>query len=507
MSDQPHAFVSYVREDKVAVDQLCRLLENANIPYWRDRKDLGPGDEWKAKIRDQIRQGSFVFLACFSENYHKKPKSTMNEELLLAVEEFRKMTPGQPWIIPIRFADVELPPHELRPNLMLADLNYVSLFGEELAEEAVALTSKVTAMLGRTPGDPAAIRASVAGAVSGDRVDLLRRQTMDWILDPARRIAVSQLVGDETRRILSSLSDEARFPMILSAPPSGIERGLEVGEQARAVWELTAPFLASLEVAVRWGGSSSLEPWMTALRAFCLQADSIRQTGGSTALISLRHLPVVVSAMTVGFAAVRSQQWGNLRALLTDVSIPGEGGAPPLTVLGVSKPWSAFDHDNLVIHALARAAKGDKSFEEWLAEYATGTVAKMYTPIAEWLFEIMRPILDDGILGEDAYARDFDRAEVMLGILAEDQVNQRRLAAGGQGWFAHGQWFGRSTWRAGHIYYGADGPVKQVESELRVQGLDWAPLRAGLFGGDVTRAMAAIETYSERFDLIARDRS
>ena len=63
-----HVFVSYVREDNVAVDGLCAVLEAAKIPYWRDRSALGPDDAWRARIRDAIRSGSLVFLACFSEN-------------------------------------------------------------------------------------------------------------------------------------------------------------------------------------------------------------------------------------------------------------------------------------------------------------------------------------------------------------------------------------------------------------------------------------------------------
>jgi hypothetical protein len=89
-----HVFVSYVREDNAEVDKLCKVLEAAKIPYWRDRTSLGPGDAWKAKIRDAIRGGSLVFLACFSDNSRAKDKSHMNEELTIAVDEYRKMPRG-----------------------------------------------------------------------------------------------------------------------------------------------------------------------------------------------------------------------------------------------------------------------------------------------------------------------------------------------------------------------------------------------------------------------------
>lgn len=108
-----HVFVSYVREDNAKVDQLCAVLEAARIPYWQDRKSLGPGDAWKAKIREAIRGGSLVFLACFSDNSRAKAKSHMNEELTLAVEEYRKMPPGRTWLIPVRFDAGDVPEWDL----------------------------------------------------------------------------------------------------------------------------------------------------------------------------------------------------------------------------------------------------------------------------------------------------------------------------------------------------------------------------------------------------------
>ena len=64
--EEKRVFISYVRENNAQVDKLCSVLEAAGIPYWRDRSALGPGDAWKAKIRDAIRSGAIVFLACFS---------------------------------------------------------------------------------------------------------------------------------------------------------------------------------------------------------------------------------------------------------------------------------------------------------------------------------------------------------------------------------------------------------------------------------------------------------
>jgi hypothetical protein len=40
-----HAFVSYIREDSDAVDQLVSVLRAASIPIWKDTENLWPGED------------------------------------------------------------------------------------------------------------------------------------------------------------------------------------------------------------------------------------------------------------------------------------------------------------------------------------------------------------------------------------------------------------------------------------------------------------------------------
>jgi len=54
-SEGKHVFVSYVREDSDRVDALCKVLEAAQIPRWRDRSALGRATPWKAAIRQAKR--------------------------------------------------------------------------------------------------------------------------------------------------------------------------------------------------------------------------------------------------------------------------------------------------------------------------------------------------------------------------------------------------------------------------------------------------------------------
>jgi hypothetical protein len=102
-----HAFISYVHEDRPAVDRLERLLESAGVEVWRDTKDLWPGDTWRAKIRQAITDDALVFIACFSRRSVEREKSYQREEVRLAIEQLLLRRPDVPWLIPVRLDDCE----------------------------------------------------------------------------------------------------------------------------------------------------------------------------------------------------------------------------------------------------------------------------------------------------------------------------------------------------------------------------------------------------------------
>jgi hypothetical protein len=116
-----------------------------------------------------------VFLACFSDESRAKGRSYMNEELTLAVEEFRLRPPGRTWLIPVRFDAGEVPEWDLGAGLTLGDLNYVDLFGDEYTENAVQLATAINAAIGTPSPEPATVRTAVEEAEAEDGPALLRR--------------------------------------------------------------------------------------------------------------------------------------------------------------------------------------------------------------------------------------------------------------------------------------------------------------------------------------------
>jgi hypothetical protein len=497
--DGKHVFISYVREDAGAVDALCAVLEAAQIPFWRDRSALGPGDAWKAQIREAIRQGSLVFLGCFSDNSRAKNRSYMNEELTLAVEEFRKMPPGRTWMIPIRFDDGDVPEWDLGAGRTLSDLNYCDLFGPHHTANAARLVTTILRLTGEKSPDAVTALAAVEQATSAGRADLMKRMTKELLPDPARRIDIDDLVSQEVRRVMAVLSDADRVASPFKGTPD--ELVVRAVKEVQELWSLSAPFCSSLQVAARWGTPEALTPWATGLRSFVGAANKLQ--GGVDALLATRHLPGMVGMVTATLAAASSGRWDNLKTLVANPGIRDRHEQKPLPILEATSPHKPFVRD-LISNTLAYGTIYGLPPEDAVKENTERERSEYFTPEAEWLHHVLRPLFADQMPDDDSYDAEFDRAEVILGVLAQDVVNVQRAAAGGAGsYWGRSHWFGRSTWRAKRKI---GSPVADLAHELAANGSSWAPLQANLFGGDQARAEAALEAYAANFAEVARHR-
>ena len=144
-----HAFISYVREDAHHVDQLQRDLEAAGLRVWRDTANLWPGEDWRKKIRHAITDDALVFLACFSRKGLARNKSYQRQELNLAIEEMQLRSPDEPWLIPVRFDDCEIPYYDIGGGRTLASIQRADLFGEHRDLEIARLVTAVQRLLGQ----------------------------------------------------------------------------------------------------------------------------------------------------------------------------------------------------------------------------------------------------------------------------------------------------------------------------------------------------------------------
>jgi DNA-binding GntR family transcriptional regulator len=144
-----HVFISYVRENSRDVDLLQQTLESAGVRVWRDTADLWPGEDWRVKIRQAITADALVFVACFSRASNAREVSYQNEELILAIEQLRRRRPEEPWLIPVRFDDCEIPELDLGAGRTLASIQRADLFGGRYHQDGARLVATVLRILER----------------------------------------------------------------------------------------------------------------------------------------------------------------------------------------------------------------------------------------------------------------------------------------------------------------------------------------------------------------------
>jgi serine/threonine protein kinase len=154
-----HAFISYVSEDSAEVDRLQAFLESNGIPTWRDKDDLWPGQDWRRRIAEAITQDALVFVACFSRRSAARRETYQYEELILAVEELRKRSPSDAWLIPVRLSDCEIPDIEIDQARTLRRLQRVDLFGPDRDREAGRLVEAIHQLAGTSREDRQAATA------------------------------------------------------------------------------------------------------------------------------------------------------------------------------------------------------------------------------------------------------------------------------------------------------------------------------------------------------------
>jgi TIR domain/NNMT/PNMT/TEMT family len=183
-----HAFISYVREDSRQVDQLQRTLQAAGVPVWRDTADLWPGEDWRAKIRHAITDSALVFIACFSQASLSRGKSYQNEELTLAIEQMRLRSPENPWLIPVRLDECEIPERDIGGGRTLTSIQRADLFGDRSGGGADRLVATILRILGRDPAAAEPGRHSDQQHSTG----LPAVQVPVWQEPPARKPAASQ---------------------------------------------------------------------------------------------------------------------------------------------------------------------------------------------------------------------------------------------------------------------------------------------------------------------------
>jgi TIR domain-containing protein len=100
-------FLCHSSDDKPAVRDLYRRLQEDDIQPWLDEKELLPGQEWQETISSAVR-ASDVVLVCLSRQSVSK-EGYLQREIREALRVEEEKPEGTIFIVPVRMEDVQIP--------------------------------------------------------------------------------------------------------------------------------------------------------------------------------------------------------------------------------------------------------------------------------------------------------------------------------------------------------------------------------------------------------------
>lgn len=114
-------FISYASGDRELAQKLYDHLQTLGVDPWFDVEDLLPGQDWKMEISRALDETELILL-CLSKKSVSK-EGYVQKEMRLALDRALEIPPGEIFLIPCRFEDVDLP-------YSLRDFQWVDLYTE-----------------------------------------------------------------------------------------------------------------------------------------------------------------------------------------------------------------------------------------------------------------------------------------------------------------------------------------------------------------------------------------
>jgi hypothetical protein len=269
-------------------------------------------------------------------------------------------------------------------------------------------------------------------------------------------IELHDFLLSEVRRFLA-LTSEDNFPLAGGFNQADFISRLERYENAAA--DLSV-LLASVAY---WAKPVHLPTFQKCLARSC---DRLEVRGGLTVWLELRWYPLILHTYRAGIAAVDSQRYESLAALFY-------------------APLPAVDHslkDSFLVEAIGKCILELNRTNVW--KTIPGH-ENNYTPLSEYLFKILQPSLDDLLFLGKGYELAFDTFEVLLALAVADMRVVRNSGLWGP--------FGRFGWKR----HGASPPFHRLVEEATAQGANWAPVKAGLFGGNFERFARVAKEFGQ----------
>lgn len=223
---------------------------------------------------------------------------------------------------------------------------------------------------------------------------------------------------------------------------------------------------AIFAVIAYWATESELE----VLRKIISRASDrlIETQGGLTVWLNLRWYPLLLLLYQAGIAAVESKNYQTLSTIL-------------YTKLGDS------DYGNREPYFAQKLSSGILELTRADAFKRIPGHERQYTPISEYLFKQVQPVIDNLFFLGKGYEASFDEFEILYALVVADL----RLQA------QHHLWgpIGRFGWKFSNRR--ENSPFVRVVTEASNLKEHWPPIKSGMFGGSYERFEKAANEFKQ----------
>jgi hypothetical protein len=282
-----------------------------------------------------------------------------------------------------------------------------------------------------------------------------------YLVDPASKIRLHDLLHEETTRLVSELTEKA-FPA-----HTDLDAPAELQQRLGKYNALCELMLSILVTGCYWGNQQHAKLWTDILQRV---ANTGQSGGGLVYLNKLRLYPTLLLFYGAGISAIAAGNYHTLAALLLHAKTKNDQGR--------EKAFCAHVFTYSVMEtSIGRLIPG---------------MDRRHTPVSDYLNGCLHAPLREFTAGDEEYQTAFDRFEYLLALVHADQV---RYTMQNDSW--HGP-LGRFAWRGQS--FNENRVSELIAKEMETEGSGWAPLKAGLFGGDLEQA----KTAKTKFDAFVR---
>ena len=273
----------------------------------------------------------------------------------------------------------------------------------------------------------------------------------EYIPDSRFRIRLDDLVTVEIRKLLSLTTDE-NFPVQTA--------GVSTNDFAKRLneYETIIKDIQSVLILLAHWGTEEHQPILRKILQRLV--DNKQASDGKVVWLSMRYYPSWLLLYSGGIAAISSGKYDNLFNILTAKIGPKYSGGQNIEII-----------KTVVEEALK--LERTKIFKT-LPGYE-----RNYVPKSEYLFKAVQPAIDDLLFLGNSYEAMFDRFEVILALVYADLNNIEP----GHIWGPPGRFAYKHERSSGH----QGDPYYEIVKEAKSHGNNWAPLKAGFFGGSYER--------------------